>query len=601
MRRGELALRLIPAVLFPLFLVFAGQYLSSTGLFRMLELRSLDLRFKARGELPTDPSILLVGADESSFSSLGVRYPFPPLLYADLIRSLRDAGASVIGFDFLYSEPTRECDPPDQDRLLAEVIAEEPDVVWGIELEDGTRPIDPIDVINEAVADTGFLNLPDEIDSRIRRFRMEAAGRVSFDAAVLRQYAGFLPEEWKGEDLHLINYRGPAGSFDTVSMSDVLRDRVPPERIQNRICLVGAMFVASHDCYATPFHSTKDRDMYGVEIHANILSTVLQGAKIRVVDALPVWGILLILSLTLLVLQAAGRMWWSLALWFVFCFGWIGVTVAAFLSDWRIPLAMPLLVLTATFWPGAFYTYLLERKRRKRVRSLFSSYVDPTVVAWLLKHPERINVAGERRMVTILDTDIEGFTTITQKLDPTDLVQQLNEYFEQITDAALTEGGMHDKYVGDALMVVYGFPMEQPDHAERALRAGEEILKRVDKLNERWRIEGLPEFNTRIGICSGEVIMGNVGGTRRKTVTAMGDAANLASRLEGLNKQFGTRILIAQSTMDLLPEETPLADMGEVSVRGYDTPIRVFHPAFDRPPRATIIAQKPSETPRGPA
>jgi adenylate cyclase len=244
-------------------------------------------------------------------------------------------------------------------------------------------------------------------------------------------------------------------------------------------------------------------------------------------------------------------------------------------------LVAPLLLLTLAFWGGAFGQYLLERERRREIRDLFASYVDPSVVEWILRHADGVNLEGQRIVATILDTDIEGFTSITERLDPAVLIAQLNEYFESITEAAIEAGGLHDKYVGDALMVIYGFPIGREDHALRAVMAAREILSRVERLNQDWERRGLPPLNTRIGICSGEVVIGNVGSSKRKTFTAMGDAANMASRLEGLNKRFGTRVILSESTARLLPPDIPLRDLGEVEVRGISKPIRLFNPTFD--------------------
>ncbi len=225
-------LSLATAAALPWLVVLVIWSLSGVGFLQLFEWRSVDLRFRMRGALEPDPEVLIVAMDEATFRTLGLKYPFPPVVYAELVRRLDEAGAAAILFDFLYSEPSRECDPPDQDKILAGAVRDAGNVVWAIELEGGVRPIEPVPAIRDAAAGLGFINLPDERDSRIRRFRPEAYGNRAFSVAGLEAYAGFIPEMWEGEDLRLINYRGGTGTFPAISMGDLLQGRPqaqPPE------------------------------------------------------------------------------------------------------------------------------------------------------------------------------------------------------------------------------------------------------------------------------------------------------------------------------------------------------------------------------------
>ncbi len=592
MNGKSFTVKFLPALLIPLIIVFAGWFFSESSFLSLLEWQSVDLRFKARGALPPDPEIMIIGVDESTFKELKLKYPFPPVLYAQLIQKLDDGGAFVIAFDFLYSEPTRECDPPDQDRILAETIKERGTVIWGFEmLEDGSA-VKPIPIIEEAVAGLGFLNLPDEIDRRIRRFSPEMKGLYSFDAAIVKEYAGLIPPQWKSDELHLINFRGPAGTFPVTSMVDVLNDRISEEDISGKICIIGATFVASHDTYATPFHKTSIPDMFGIEIHANIIGNMLRNDRLEFYRPWWLWMVLLTLSIIVSLNLFYWKPWLSVPLWLFFSALWFGGALYLFLNNMIILLFTPLLILTASFWSSAFYSYMLERKRRKEIKMLFSSYVDPTVVDWLIKHPEEVSLGGEKCVLTVLDTDIEGFTTITANMDPQDLVHVLNLYFDVLTEAVLSQGGMIDKYIGDALMVIYGFPVKHKDHALRAYNSAKLILERVEKLNEDLKANNLPALKTRIGICTGECIIGSMGGQDRKTVTAMGDAANLASRIEAINKEYGTQVMMSGSTADMLPEEIKnrLFHRGEVSLRGFEKKVQLYNADFD--PSINISKEK---------
>ncbi len=559
-------------------LLAAGWAASQTALVALLEARSIDLRFRARGELAPDPEIVLIGVDEASFARLGVKYPFPPLVWAKLIERLNGAGAAVIAFDFLYSEPTRECDPPDQDARLAEVAQRAGNIVWAEQLRDGRVPEPPIPAIRDAVAATGFINLPDERDGRIRRVAPARSGRRCFAAAAVEAYAGYLPREWQEEALRLIPYRGGAGTFPTVSLGDVLAGEVPAELIAGRICFVGATFAASHDTYPTPFHRVDLPDSPGVEIHATVAAAILRGDRLVETSPKTAWLILGLAVLAIAWLVGADRPWWALGLQACALAVWGAWTVERFLAGEVVPAIVPMGVLAASFPSVAFVSYLLERSRRREILGLFESYVDPSVVAWLLDNPTAVNLTGGRHTVTILESDIEGFTPITEQLPPEVLVGHLNAYFEILTGAVIDAGGMHDKYVGDALLAVFGFPVAQPDHAERGVTAALAIQEHVEHANAEWERQGMPVLHTRVGLASGEVVIGTVGARARKTFTAIGEAVNLAARLEALNKPLGTRILLDEATAERLPAELPVRDLGEHAIKGFSRPVRVFTP-----------------------
>ncbi len=566
------------AVVSTTVLVAAVVLAGRTSLADLLEWRSLDLRFRARGSLPADPEVLLVTIDERSFDRLGLRYPFPPLLWAELVERLRAAGAAVIAFDLLYSEPSRECDPPDQDLLLAEVLRRAPDVVWAEQLRDGTEPQPPIPVIRDAVAATGFVNLPDERDGRIRRIAPVRRDRTSFATAVVEAYAGYLPDWWRTEELRLIPFRGPAGTFPRVSLADVLAGEVPEDVVRDRVCLVGADFAASHDVFQTPFHRVDRPDSPGVEVHATVVGSILRGDRLAPADPYAARLALVTAALAIALLITFGRPWWALVLQLAAIGGWVGWSLERFGAGEVVPVVQPVALLAVAFPTVAFVSSLVERRRRREITALFESYVDPSVVAWLLDHPEAVNLTGGRYLVTILESDIEGFTPITESLDPERLVDHLNRYFDILVGAVLEHGGMHDKYVGDALLAVFGFPVAQPDHAVRAVASARTMLARVEAANRRWRDEGLPELPTRIGIATGEVVIGTVGSSSRKSFTSIGEAVNLAARLEGLTTQHGTRILLDQETAGRLPPGMPVRDLGEVAVKGFSRPVRVFTP-----------------------
>lgn len=556
--------------------LWIGWMWEEKGLFSLGEAKTLDWRFKLRGNQKPNEDILLIGIDEKTFQSLSLKYPFPPILYAQLIEKLNQGGAAVIGFDLLYSEPTRECNPPNQDAYLAHTLKTAGNVIWGMALEGGTKPIYPIPPLRDALMGIGYLNLPDEKDGVIRRFRPRYKAIPSFALRIVQAYTGMTPYNYDQEALAWIDYAGQAGTFPVVSFADVLSDKTPSRQWEGKICLVGAYFPESHDLFPTPFHDPRHPNMYGLEIQANIIATLLKNHPFQKTSPHLIWLILVILAFSLSFAVFRCKLSIAVMLWLMMLFSWSVAGIYAFLNLLLLPLFTPLILFTLTFFGASLLNYGLERNIRRQIKQLFDTFVDPSVVTWLLENPQRRNLKGERCMVTILVTDIQSFTTITAEMDPAALVDQLNHYFQAITEVALEEGGMVDKYIGDALMVIFGFPIPQADHPLRAYRAGLRILKKTRELNRIWQAQGKPGFVTRVGICSGEVIIGAVGGTTRKTITGIGDAANLASRLEGLNKRFHTRILLAESTKKRLPPDLPLKDLGEASIRGYTKPVRVF-------------------------
>ncbi|MBN2383116.1 adenylate/guanylate cyclase domain-containing protein [bacterium] len=563
------------------FLVLSGGltwYVHKHPFCRVLEWKAFDWQFRIRGERSPSQDIVIIAIDEPTFHTLKMKYPFPPLVLGKLIEKLNRHGASVIGFDLLYSEPTRECDPPEQDRLLAEIIAEAGNVLWGCELENGQRLVLPIDVIRDSLVATGFLNFPDEVDNRVRRFKVKEAGTYSFAAAVMKAYAGFLPGQWDTEELYLIDYCGAAGVFHTFSFADVLEDRLAPGSLEGKICLVGPTFLASHDYYATPFHDPARPDTPGVEIHANILMTLWSGHQFIIRDLW--WPAICFMTVLAggIILLMFGHVAWSGVIGLSALITWIVFSIYSFQHFQIVPLVAPVGGAVFLYLAGGTASYLSERKEKKRIRMLFSSYVDPAIVSYLLKNPDLINTTGVRREVTILYSDIEGFSDISSNRTPEELVSQLNIYFEKLTNIILSHDGMYDKYVGDALMAVFGFPLSDPAQAMKAVFAALEIQDQLDVMNTRWREQKEPEFRTRIGISSGEAVIGPVGGTQRKDFTAYGTVVNRAARLEAFNKTLGTRILIDQNTAEALSSEITLVNYGPHKLKGLSEDVVVYCP-----------------------
>jgi adenylate cyclase len=224
------------------------------------------------------------------------------------------------------------------------------------------------------------------------------------------------------------------------------------------------------------------------------------------------------------------------------------------------------------------YHYVTEERERKKLKGAFEHYVAPEVVNEIVKHPEKLNLGGERRVLTVLFSDLRGFTAISERIGSHALVELLNEYFTAMTDMVLQHRGTLDKYIGDSIMAFYGAPIEQEDHPVRACYTALDMVKHLKNLQDGWSARNLPQLSMRIGIHTGEMIVGNIGSTTRFNYTVMGDAVNLASRLEGLNKAYGTEILIGESTAQLVEQSVLLREIDTVQVVGKEQGVHIYEP-----------------------
>jgi adenylate cyclase len=215
-------------------------------------------------------------------------------------------------------------------------------------------------------------------------------------------------------------------------------------------------------------------------------------------------------------------------------------------------------------------------RSRKWITSVFGKYVSPLVIDNLIKNPDSINLGGEKRNITIFFSDIRGFTSISEKLSPEDLVHLLNEYLSEMTNIITGKEGLVDKFMGDAIMAFWGAPLEQPNHAEMACLSSLEMMEKLRQLQRKWKNEGIPSFDIGIGLNSGDAIVGNMGSFNRFDYTAMGDNVNLASRLEGLNKLYGTNIIISEKTYNIVKDKFEARRLDLVRVKGKKKPILIY-------------------------
>jgi adenylate cyclase len=236
----------------------------------------------------------------------------------------------------------------------------------------------------------------------------------------------------------------------------------------------------------------------------------------------------------------------------------------------------PILAVLAGYVSSTVYHFVVERKQRMLIKTMFSTYVNPSVVEELILDPGKLKLGGERRELSVLFSDIEGFTTISEQLESQELVSLLNEYLSAMTEIVLRNDGTLDKFEGDAIVAFWGAPIPQEDHAIRACRCALQMQEALVDIRRLWKTQNRPRINVRIGINTGEMVVGNMGGARKFDYTVIGDSVNLASRLEGANKQYQTGILVSERTYEFVKDQILGRELDLIAVKGRSTPLRIF-------------------------
>jgi len=340
----------------------------------------------------------------------------------------------------------------------------------------------------------------------------------------------------------MVNFQGPTRSYPYFSVADVVNKNFPPGSFKDKIVLIGATATGIGDLRTTPFGRL---DYPGVEIHANVIDNILnQKFLIRDVDqfAVDLFFIFLFgipLGMWLALTQPK---WMALGLALLFPF--IAMVQVSFTRGWWLNFLVPAVTLVANNGLVALYRVLVEEREKRKVRGAFQQYLSPEVIRRLLESPELVK--PRKVEISVMFSDIRGFTTISEQLDAQELAHLLNGYLGDMTRIVFRNHGTLDKYIGDAVMAFWGAPFEEPGHAVKACRAGLSMMQRLSELQRDWHAKGLPRLDIGLGINTGIASVGNMGSDLRYGYTAMGDAVNLASRLEGLNKEYGTHIILSE-------------------------------------------------------
>jgi adenylate cyclase len=549
----------------------------AAGVVDRLEGDTVDARFELRGKQPVD-DMAVVAIDDTTFSDLGVRWPFPRSLHARVIDRLRRAGARQIAYDVQFTEPTK----PREDLALLDAVAGARHPVLStteVDSSGHTRVLGGDDQLRQVDARAANTAVSNDAGGVVRRLRHSVDGLETFpivtaEAASRRR----VPPSALPPRGALIDFRGPPGTVPTLSFSRVLRGRFDPRRVRGRIVVVGASAPSLQDVH--PTSTSSGELMAGPELQANAVSTVLRGFPLHesmwwldVLCALAMALVAPVASLRLRPLGVAAVSAATLA-------AYAGGAFLAFRAGLVVPVVAPAMALALGSLGALGLRVATEARERRRTRDLFGRFVPEPVVEELLDSEDAAQLLGARGLeATVLFCDLRGFTTFAEGHAPERVLQVLNRYLTEMSEAVLDHGGTVVSYMGDGIMAVFGTPIAREDHAQAGFDAAVEMLRvRLPRLNA-WLLEqGLPAFRLGIGLNSGPVMSGTVGSERRLEYAAIGDTTNVAARLEARTKETGGGLLLAHSTRVRLQCGTAdLAREGEIEVRGRAEPVVVWH------------------------
>lgn len=532
------------------------------GWFNNLQAQLTD-RFLVPSPAPKD--IIIIDIDEASLATIG-QWPWDRSVHASLLQQIKSA--KVVGFDVIFSEASAKGAADDQalEKAMADFSGQ---VVIPQVIDEQSGLVKNSVLALSANVTTGYVNTNLDRDGVVRRTVLSRDGLQSFDLRVADMPGGL-----NGSEDLFIYYSGPAKSYNTLSYADVYSGKVPATIFKDKIILVGASAAGLGDVFQTPFGA-----MPGVEIRANTINTLRTGVFVEEVPKILGVGTLVIIALVVLLLIIYGRSW--LQIYTALLVIGAGIIFGAYLTfsfNWIAPHLYQILLFLLTTGTLLLLQYIFEANEKRFIRRGFEQYVAPAVVAELTNNPEKLTLGGEERTLSILFSDIRGFTTISEKLTPSQLMNQLNEYLEEMSEAVMERQGLVDKYIGDAVMAFWGAPLVDPDHAKNACESVLAMMAALDRLNERWVIEGKPPFKIGVGISTGDVVVGNMGSKRRFNYSIIGDEVNFSARIEGLTKQYGVSCLIGQTTYEAIKElsHLPTRELDDVMVKGKVEPRRIY-------------------------
>jgi adenylate cyclase len=535
---------------------------------------------------PDSPAdIAVVAIDEPSFAELQRPWPWPRRLHAALLDQLARGGARAIVLDLVFDVPAPD---PEDDRLLAEAIARAGNVVLASErvaVVDRqyaiAQWIEPLPAFAGGSAAVGAVGLPYDPDGAIRRAALTIDGRPVLALAAAAVAGGPRADVSAGGGL--IAFRGaPRRGITTVSYYQALESDLllPAGMFRDRVVFVGRALASAPDAEVTDhFRTPVALRTSGVEIHASLLDTILRNRFVRDPFSRAPWLVALCLIAAALVGGLTYRVAPLPAALALLAAAPALAALAYLLRAYevaRLPVLAPFVTAAVVLVAATGYRYALGTRERRMIRRAFEHYVAPVIVEQMLRDPAKLSLAGEEYEASIVFTDLEGFTTLAERLSPREIRAHLSAYLKEMTDLLLAERATLDRFIGDAIFAYFGCPVRDTAHPDQACRAALAMMRRMHGLEVVWRAAGLPPLRMRTGVNTGRVVAGNMGTDTVFHYTIIGDAVNLASRLEAVNKEYGTAILVGEDTWRRVAGRFETREIDAIAVKGRAQPLAIY-------------------------
>lgn len=558
-----------------------------TNVFEILQLKLADNLY-GKGQGPSN-EIVIVGIDDPTLGQIGTTSTWSREIYAKALNNLNKYEPSVVIFDVFFRS---EKDPEGDQSFITALSNTKNPILYFFKAydEDSEQTALPNEIFsnieNVTIAPGGANPDTDEV---IRRYPYHViANDNQYDSLAVDAVQKYLDKkiEISNGAEYLINYDLTPNhkGFPFVSFINVHTDSYPafdPQNFKDKIVIIGAYSETLKDSYFTPV--SDDSPMYGVEIHANAIQTLLDGKFLRYETTAEKLIVVMFLCLLSAFVFMFTKIRWSFLYLIAVPACYTLAAPVMFNAGVIVDLIHPYLAIVSTFMAVYIYRYLTEFKEKTAIRVAFSKYVSPEIVDKIAKNPEQLKLGGEERQITVLFTDIVHFTNISEQLSPESLVALLNEYFEVMIQVIKDEGGTLDKLEGDSIMAFFGAPLDLPDMEFKACDAALKMRIKLDELMEKWKTdaplpggEKKPLLDFRCGINSGTAIVGNIGALDRFEYTAIGDTVNLASRLEGANKKYGTNMMVSEFTYEKIKDKFVARELDLIRVVGKAKPVRVY-------------------------
>ncbi|PMQ00960.1 MAG: adenylate/guanylate cyclase domain-containing protein [Dictyoglomus sp. NZ13-RE01] len=564
--------------------------------FRTLELKTIDWRFEIRGELPVNEPIVIIAIDDNSIEEFG-NWPWSRRYHIQLIKKLRDYKAKVIAFDVYFDTEEDKRIDSDFSKILGEDTILASFYVSFNDPRFGTikRLIEPLSIFSSKTK-VGLVNPIYDEDGFIRRFGLTSKifdkEYVSFPTLIVSTYLSLNPLEYiktakipkDSSNLVYINYKGGLYKFPTFSYSDVLKENIPKEIFKDKIVLIGATTEALHDTHFTPFYhyirkgsTLRLSKMPGVEIHANSIATLLNKKFLCPLnEGIPLYLITLIfIAIPIIPFKKVFSGYINLILILALIIVYIILCNQAFINwGWILPIIAPIFSIIFSYIFSLVYNFLKEQREKRELKSVFQRFVPSSVVDIILSNPGQELLQTKRQWISVMFADIRNFTYYSDILTPEEITKILNEYFTVATEIIFKYEGTVDKFLGDAIMALFGAPIFYSNAPIRAINTAIEIQEALNKLREGWKEKGYPPFEVGMGITTGEAVAGTIGSTQRMEYTAIGAVVNLAERLESIAK--GGEILVCEETFNFAKDYFNFEDLGFIKVKGKEEPVHVY-------------------------